>query len=321
MRSMSGSRFFSVQAIASNLSFGARVTELNPAELQEPELRKALYDLWIQEGVIVFDGLDGPDVQLELSSIFGRCIMHPAKESNEGAQAGLINVKFDPADGWLVRVDGEPRGQWLPWHSDLIYVDKINHGGLLRPISLPSRLGQTAFADKIAAYELLPDRLKQKIEGLHVRYHYDLDMSRQEFGRRAEVEIIRFSDQAARIIARKDEFPIVLHPMVFTQEETGRKVLNVSPWFATGIKELPGDEGSELLEEIIGYSLEPRVIYEHNWKMNQMVLWDNWRVLHSAAGAPADEIRFLQRTTIDGDYGLGSLEDGSVENPNEYISV
>ena len=321
MRRLPTSPFFAAQPIDPNLSFGARVTALDSTELQNTGLRKALYDLWIQEGVVVFEGNHEPDVQLELSSIFGRCIMHPAKESNEGADRGLVNIKFDPADGWLIRVDGELLGQWLPWHSDLIYVDKINHGGILRPISLPSRLGQTAFADKIAAYGLLPERLKQRIEGLHVRYHYDLDMSHQQFGRRAEVEVVRFSDTVARIIGRKNEFPVVLHPMVFTQQETGRKVLNVSPWFAMGIKELPGDEGNDLLEEIIGYALDRRVVYEHDWKLNQMVLWDNWRVLHSAAGSPADEIRYLQRTTIDGDYGLGRLEDGSVDNPNEYISV
>ena len=315
------SPFYGAAPVDPRLDFGAVVTDLDPAKLQEPALRQSLYDLWIREGVLIFEGVFSPEDQLELSAIFGRCIMHPALESNDGAPRGLINVKFDPADGWLMRVDGEPRGQWLPWHSDLIYVDKINHGGILRPIQLPSRLGQTAFADKIAAYELLPERLREKIEGLHVRYHYDLNMEHQKFGRRAEVEVMRFSDTVKKIVARMHEFPVVLHPMVFTQEETGRKVLNVSPWFATGIKELPGQEGDDLLAEIIEYALDERVVYEHQWRMDHMVLWDNWRVLHAAAGSPADEIRFLQRTTIDGDYGLGRLEDGSAENPNTYISV
>ena len=321
MRSVQESQFYSARPIDERLSYGVIVSDLNPSQLHDEALRADLYNLWMVEGVVVFEGLEGADTQLKLSEVFGRCIMHPAKESNIGAPRGLINVKYEPEGGWLLKVDGEPRGQWLPWHSDLVYVDQINHGGILRPIQLPSRLGQTGFADKIAAYDLLPQRLKDRIEGLHVRYHYDLDSANQIFGRRNEVEVLRFSEIVAKIIARKHEFPIVKHPMVFTQEGTGRKALSVSPWFALGIKELPGKEGDDLLSEVIEHAVDERVVYFHQWRMGQMVLWDNWRVLHCATGTPADEVRFLQRTTIAGDYGLGSLDSGDAVNPNQYISV
>lgn len=67
-----------------------------------------------------------------------------------------------------MRVDSAFRGSWLPWHSDLIYVDRINRGGILRPVRLPGRLGQNRFIDKIAAYDSLPEPFKQRIEGLDV---------------------------------------------------------------------------------------------------------------------------------------------------------
>ena len=99
-----------------------------------------------------------------------------------------------------------------------------------------------------------------------------------------------------------------IHPMVYTQEETGRKVLNVSPWFADGIEGMENDEGDALLREVIDYSIRPERAYFHRWELGDMVLWDNWRMLHCATGAPLGMRRHMRRTTIAGDYGLGRKE-------------
>ena len=105
-----------------------------------------------------------------------------------------------------------------------------------------------------------------------------------------------------QIVRRAYQYPRVIHPMVFTQTETGRKVLNVSPGFADGIYEIGGPEGEQLLAEVVKYCIDPAHTYYHAWQADDMVLWDNWRTLHQAAGVPADETRVMQRTTIAGDY-------------------
>jgi taurine dioxygenase len=48
--------------------------------------------------------------------------------------------------------------------------------------------------------------------------------------------------------------------------------------------------------------------YIHTWKPNDMVIWDNWRFLHSASGHSPQHLRVVHRTTVEGDYGLGRLE-------------
>jgi taurine dioxygenase len=40
-----------------------------------------------------------------------------------------------------------------------------------------------------------------------------------------------------------------------------------------------------------------------------MAIWDNCRMLHMVSGHPAEQERVVQRTTIKGDYGLGSFEE------------
>jgi taurine dioxygenase len=82
-------------------------------------------------------------------------------------------------------------------------------------------------------------------------------------------------------------------------------VLNVSPAFALGIYEDGGPEGHDLLREVIEYCTDPELAYFHDWKQDDMVLWDNWRTLHCATGVPPEETRVMERTTISGDYALG----------------
>jgi taurine dioxygenase len=199
-------------------------------------------------------------------------------------------------------------------------VDRINRGGILRPVRLPGRLGQTGFIDKIAAYASLPDRLKQRIDGLEIVYKYDLDPARQRFGRTADVTVERFTPGVLSIQNRLDDFPRVVHPLVYVQRETGRKVLNLSPWFAVGIAGMMDAAGDALLEEVARHIVDDADVYLHDWASDDMVLWDNWRVLHSATGSPADQERWMLRTTIEGDYGLGRPEDRAIDAA-AYISV
>jgi taurine dioxygenase len=107
------------------------------------------------------------------------------------------------------------------------------------------------------------------------------------------------------IARRMWTYPRVVHPMVFTQAETGRKVLNVSPGFAEGILEMGGPDGDALLREVIAHCTDPAAAYFHQWQENDMMLWDNWRMLHCATGVPPEQTRVMQRTTIKGDYALG----------------
>ena len=321
-RSIKASRYYATTPLNDDFDWGVIVSDLDVGRLVEAEMRQDLYDLWIQEGVIVFRDAGGVEAQLALSRVFGPIRAHPVREA-VGSAKELMTVDFEPESGWLMNVDGEARGSWLPWHSDLIYVDKINHGGILRPLVIPSKWGETGFIDQVSAYARLSDRVKDRIAELHVSYKYDMDVSKIRFGRNQIAEVVRYSKATAGIQSRLDDFPAVLHPMVFEQPETGRKVLNVSSWYAQGIYEMPGAEGDDLLEEVVQCAVDERYAYFHAWKMNEMVLWDNWRMLHSARGTPPDEIRVMQRTTIGGDYGLGRIEPGTgaARDAAEYIQV
>lgn len=300
----------SVRRLSTNIDTGVAVERLQREDLTNPAVVEELNALWVEHGLILFRGGDcSTEMHIELSSCFGELDAHPLKAAYQQESDEITRVDYSPLTSTVYEVRGEARGGWLPWHSDLAYVARINRGGILRPVELPAVGGETGFIDQIRAYQTLPDRLKQRIEGLHVAYRLDLDATRQRFGGEPDLRLVRFSD--ATIVANRtaDERPKALHPMVFVQKETGRKVLNVSPWFATGIHEMPGAEGDELLSEIVKYAASEDLAYYHHWSStDEMLLWDNWRMLHCAKGVPSNLTRMMERTTIAGDYSLGRWE-------------
>jgi taurine dioxygenase len=294
-----------IRPLGSNVPFGATVHGLRLDSLAEPAVRHALNELWFDCGVILFrDGDSSQEMQLELSRCFGPLAAHPFPESRDEGVAELTKIKFYPDDGSYYTVNSELRGGWLPWHCDLIYTHRINHGGILRPVQLPRALGMTGFLCQIAAWDHLPQDLKDKIEGLHVVYEVEVNMALQRYGA-DDVRLERLARSGTAIEKRKYTYPRVIHPMVYVQQETGRKVLNISPAFALGIYEDGSPAGDELLAKVMRHCIDPALSYFHQWQQDDMVLWDNWRTLHCATGVAPDDTRVMVRTTISGDYSLG----------------
>ena len=308
---------FAVEPLSADLPFGVTIRGLRRAQLDDPAVQERLRHHWIQDGLVVFrDGDNDQDFHVTLSKIFGPLSDHPVKEVMNKDNPELIDVIGNPDNAIIAEADGELGAAYLGWHKDLVYVERINHGGILRAIKPSSRGGITGFLDQIAAYDRLSDALKARIEGLAIVYR----MGRwDEFphGARAPIRLIKNSPQMESVYARLDrDFPPVAHPIVFVQPETGRKVLNVSPWFAHAIEGMENAEGDAILRAAIEHLIRPDLAYFHEWQPDDMVLWDNWRMTHSAKGVPTDDQRIMRRTTIAGDYALGRVE-GAEEFPDE----
>lgn len=286
--------------------FGVVVTGFKPEMIDDPQIRKALYDLWIDKGVIVFKELTGLETHLRLSEVFGENQEHPLLRGHDVPRETKLSITIDEVGGGVYEVHGEELAGWLAWHKDSIYTDQLNHGGILWSLVVPERGGETGFIDQIAAYDALPDDLKARIDGLNVIYAYSRDSSESKFGEKPDRRV-RLSDFQSKTMNHTTRSRVI-HPMVYVQEQTGRKVINVSPWFADGIEGMENQEGDALLREVIAHITRPERAYFHHWVPGEMVLWDNWRLLHCAGGTPVGMRRQMRRTTIHGDYKLGRKE-------------
>lgn len=178
------------------------------------------------------------------------------------------------------------------WHSDLSYKEKPSLGSLLHAQVLPSEGGDTLFANMHLAWDTLPAHLRRAVEGLRAEHTY--------LARYAELQSRnpwRPNLSAEQIAQVKP----VVHPVVRTHPETGRKALFVSEHFTTRIVDIPENESRALLDELFAHSVRAEHLYRHQWRDHDLVFLDNRSLMHLAAGTPDHLHRKLYRTTIEGD--------------------
>jgi len=277
------------------------------------DTERAILDAWIEAGVVLFRNAGhNAEQHMRLSRVFGD--MEPAATANlnDPANPYLMTLSYSPTgkSGYQqhYNVGGIDRAGWLGWHWDQSFMPTIVRGAVLRMTEPAPRMGETGFIDAVAAYDRLSDAMKQRIAKLEVVYEFNPDFCSGQYGFPKDIRALPSDSQVARGEKMYDFAPVV-HPLVITQQETGRKVLKLSPMHARYVLGLNAAESDALLTELAEHLVDPRYAYFHAWGKDDMIVWDNWRVIHSANGVPLECSRTAQRTTIMGDYKVGRYLD------------
>ena len=306
-----------VHPIREDLAFGARVGGVTLDRLRDPEVRGRLNQAFEERGLLIFEEVDPtPEMQVAISTVFGSLKDHPSTATPRvgGDLLGVIEIRHEPNSGGVVQLDGRLLSQWLPWHFDHCYNDQLNRAGVLRAVEIPPEGGMTGFVDGIALYDAVSPAIRERIEGEMVIYAMDVILDNLRFGRPEDFVEVEASPQAVGVMTEFEHRPRAIHPAVWTRS-TGEKVLHVSPWMAKGLEGRDDDDAELLLTEVCDEIVEVAkgLSYFHAWEPTDMVIWDNWRVLHSVSGSAPENGRCMHRTTIAGDYGFGRFEDRSSE--------
>jgi taurine dioxygenase len=179
------------------------------------------------------------------------------------------------------------------WHSDTSYRRCPSRCSLLFAKEVPHRdgkpLGDTVFANTIAAYEALPEAMKRRLAGLKAIHRYSM---------RRRIEN---SPRPKLTAAQLAETPDIAHPIVRRHPHTGRKALYVTAGECIGIGGMPDDEALDLIAELDAHCVRPEFCYRHSWRVGDLVMWDNASAMHLAICDYAlPERRLMHRTTVIG---------------------
>jgi taurine dioxygenase len=179
------------------------------------------------------------------------------------------------------------------WHSDTSYRRRPSRCSLLYAKEVPQRdgrpLGDTVFANAIAAYEALPEGTKERLAGLKAIHRYS--------ARRRVAD----SPRPKLTQAQLDETPDIAHPIVRTHPYTGRKSLYVTAGECIGIEGMPDDEAVDLIDELDAHCVRPEFLYRHKWQVGDLLMWDNTSSMHLAICDYAlPERRLMHCTTVIG---------------------
>ena len=242
-----------------------------------------LYRTWLDCNVLVVRGQELDEVDfLTYSRRFGVIEPHPSKSTRhpEFPEITLLGVnKFGP-DGKL-NMDVYKRGA-AGWHTDGAYDDNPFKATQLYAVAIPSRGGNTMFASMYAAYDALPQDLKERVEGRVGAFVYG--------GRSQDNKLLNPEDRSK---------PPAKHLLVRTHAETGRKALYFDPGKILRIEGLEQGESDGLIDELTGHMIQSSSEYHHVWKKGDIVIWDNRCSYHKAAGDyPPDEDRIHWRVSI-----------------------
>lgn len=229
-----------------------------------------------------------PQQQVDFSRRFGALQIHVLRNFQLPSNPEVLIISN-------IIEDGKPIGLGDAghfWHSDLSYKETPSLGSMLHAQELPAEGGDTLFANMHLAWDTLPAALRNVVQGLRAEHSY---LAQYEELRR------RNPYRPPLTQAQIDEVRPVLHPVVRTHPETGRRALFVSEHFTTRIIGIPEGESRALLDELFAHSVKPEHIYRHRWAPHDMVFWDNRSLMHLAGGTPDHLRRKLYRTTIEGD--------------------
>ena len=190
------------------------------------------------------------------------------------------------------RPDGTPAGLadgGTYFHTDYSYLEVPARVTMLYSVEVPSKGGNTLFADMYAAYDDLPAATKARIDDLVVLHHYG---NRDDLDETSRTAASRLSDE------QKSKVTWVKHKLVRTHYGTGRKALYAVSGSSFEIEGMPRDEGVALLDELKAHALQDKYRFSYFYDVGDVVLWDDLATLHSATLTDPGDPRTLWRITV-----------------------
>jgi taurine dioxygenase len=262
-------------------ALGAELIGLDLNQPMNDDLFASVQDAWHRHLVIVFrDQHLTEDEQVRFAERFG-----PISRSTRGHFLGqnpaimlISNIREDGK-----QIGALPDGE-MQFHIDQSHQERPAMATMLYSLEVPSVGGNTLFANGYAAYETLPAAIKQKIEGRKALNAYDYDAASTKRGTKV-----------------REGVPAFWHPIARTHPVTGRRSLFVNRLMTVAVEGLSDDEGEELPNTLFDHLEQRSFVYEHVWRPNDVLLWDNRCTLHARTDFSDKERRLMRRVAIKGE--------------------
>lgn len=238
------------------------------------ELRQALLDYKV---IFFRDQPLTPAQHVAFARRFGELEIHPFIPAN-------------PEHPELVRFakSVDTAGYENAWHSDVTWREAPSLGAILHAVEVPPTGGDTLFADMYAAYEGLDDATKTRVDGLSAVHDF--------------MRVFGGQVPADRRREMRSKYPKVVHPVIRTHDETGRRLMYVNRYFVERIVGFSDEESEDLIELLSSQAETIEYQCRWQWEPHSVAFWDNRAVQHYACSDYWPSVRVMERASIVGEH-------------------
>jgi len=169
------------------------------------------------------------------------------------------------------------------WHTDSSFKSVPALASILSARTIPENGGETEFVSTRLAFERLDSAIREKLENSFAWHHYAHSRGKIAPGLATADELAVLPPQCWR--------------MVWRNPVNGRGALYLAS-HAYAVEGMEPKAGEQLINELTAAATAPSLSYEHKWRPGDVVMWDNRATMHRGRPWPADEPRYMVRTTI-----------------------
>ncbi|GGS14700.1 taurine dioxygenase [Streptomyces aureoverticillatus] len=264
-----------VEVVPLARTIGAEIRGLNLSRPVGAELRAELNRALLEWKVLFFRGQHlSRDQQREFAAHWGELASLPLVPT--GGHEAVS--RFD--DGPVPHFENV-------WHTDVTFRERPTMGSVLQVRQIPPFGGDTLWADMAAAYDNLPDTVKERIEHATAVHDYVPGFARYY--------------TPAQLLPFQELYPPVEHPVVRRHPETGRRSLFVHLSYVTHIVGMEPAESDRLLRFLFLQAHVPEFQVRFHWQAGDIAFWDNRTTAHYAVNDYAPHPRVAERVSIEGD--------------------
>jgi len=266
---------------------GAEVTGLDFTQPVDGETRATLNKAFAEHHVLVMRGQHfEPDDFISAVQLFGELQAHDKKEHHVPGHPDVSYVSNDEFVNGRRIIPGET------FHTDHSNHPAPPKATTLFAVELPSSGGDTQYVNMHDAYDDLPEKTKQKMDGLKAVHAYLSKYSPRPLG--------YMSEESRRNLPSPG-----VHPLVRTHPENGRKALFLNPVRMESIIGMEDADALKLIDELMQHATQKKYEYRHKWRHGDWVMWDNRSVMHQAnPDYDMNQRRYLYRLMLKGEVPM-----------------
>jgi taurine dioxygenase len=277
-----------VKIIPTGAALGAEISGVDLRSVSDGDFDR-VHRAWVENLVLLFRGQTLSDDDLiAFSRRFGGLDWAPVQETGRRFVEGHPEIYVVSN----VIENGAPIGSLgageAVWHTDMSYIADPPKASMLYAIEVPPKGGDTGFVNMYAAYQLLSPELKRRIQTLQLKHDGTYNS-----GGYVRQGVAAVDDPVNSVGA--------VHPLVCTHPESGRRALYLGRRRNAYIVGLPLAESEALLDELWSYASRDELTWYNQWRVGDLVLWDNRCTMHRRDPFDSNARRIMHRTQIKGE--------------------